>query len=200
MQCDHAPSVMSGRVILTTRRVFLSWHNANELHHAAVFMGQDVTVKYERAVKVRILLSYCYRSWDYVRAVDLRGRYGDYVLPDEVASRSVKRFGLRWGKHLDYLKRINVDVEGVSDLCGVVLQHPILQPVLWHTLIHYQTGLRKLLVIDHEVGRIGVWSRRGPARLPLKFHRRAGILDVVRTRLRQILKELRDFHPRERQR
>ena len=71
-------------MILTTRRVFVSRHNANKLHHAAVFMGQDVTVKYERAVKIRILLSYYYPTWDNVCAVDLRGRYCDYVMPDEV--------------------------------------------------------------------------------------------------------------------
>src|SRR5215813_10888317 len=154
-------------MILTTRRVFVSWDDANELHHAAIFMGQDVTVKYECAVKVRISLSYCYRSRNDVRTVDLSGRYGNYVLPDKITSRGVDWLILCWGKHIDYLKRINVDMEWVSDLGGVVLQYPILQPVLWHALVHYQTSFCKLLVIDHEVRWIGVWTSARPAMLPL---------------------------------
>ena len=48
----HHESMVLWRVILTTPRVLCGRHDANELHHPAIFMREDVTVEYVCADEV----------------------------------------------------------------------------------------------------------------------------------------------------
>ena len=46
-------------VILTASGKFSGWHNANQLHHASIFVREDVAVEYVRADEVQIGLPDC---------------------------------------------------------------------------------------------------------------------------------------------
>lgn len=160
---------MSWRVILTALWVVCSWHYPNQLHHAAVFMGQNVAMKYESAGEIRILLSYGYSARNNLRAIDLRRGNSDHVLPYEVICWRVSLFYHR-RVNFNYLERVDVDVKRMGDSCRVVLEHPVLQSVLGHALVDYRTCFTKLSVIDLEVGRIGIRSWFSSFVLPLELH------------------------------
>src|ERR1041385_4245631 len=118
-----------------TLTVLRAWHYANELHHAAVLMGQDVAVKHECASEIRICLSNNNSSRNDACNVtasvcfDVRGWDRNHVLPHWGVCH-IQRFGcVGWRLNPNYLKRIDVDVERVRDSRCVILEHPVLQTI-----------------------------------------------------------------------
>ena len=85
--------VVVGNVVLTVAWVSIGGHDADELHHAPIFVCEDVTVEDVCAGEVQISLPYDDSAGRDLRAVrvDHRRRDGDHVLPDEILRRPIDR-------------------------------------------------------------------------------------------------------------
>jgi len=152
-------------------------HDAHELHHPAIFVGQDVAVEDIGASEVQIFLPDGNLALPDLFAIcgDLPCRHCDHILPDVVANRLAGRASQRAGRRigsvldvsrahrliwinqyryfdLDHLKRIDVDVERVGRV-SPILENPILQPVERHALVNDLACLAELFAINHEVWR-----------------------------------------------
>src|SRR5688572_3121923 len=159
---------MRGNRTLTAVWVLVGGHDANELHHASIFVREDVTVKDECSGEVHEGMTNSNPPWCNRLSVCRhdRRRDGDYILPDEVISRLVCVVGgetlwvrrCNWRVDLDYLKRIDMDMKRMRGALCVIFQNPVLQSVFGHALIDRLAKGSELFAIDHEVRREG-----GPA-------------------------------------
>src|SRR5712671_643740 len=169
--------VVLWNVTLTVTWVACSRHDAHELHHASIFVGEDVAVENVSAKEVQIGLPDSHSARCDIGnlagriCADHPGRNRDHVLPGEVVPRYILRvlFPPSRGVDPDYLKWVNVDMERVGRT-SPILKHPILQRVQRHALVNDLAMLAELFVINHEMGResITVQPYSAPASLPLE--------------------------------
>jgi len=182
-------------VALTGTRVQLCRYNANQLHHSSIFVGKDVAMEYKGPCEVRIGLSDDDSAGSNISARILIGnRYGDHILPQVVTRWNVLREGVksRWGVDFNYLKWIDVNVEGMSHVGGVILKYPVLKAIEGHALVNDRPCLFELLVIDHQVRQAVDWIVWHAL---LEFDWRTWIGDIVLAWRGKIEKKLRHLRP-----
>src|SRR5215211_4411250 len=130
---------MRGNVNLTAIRVVVGSHYANKLHHASIFVREDVAVEYKRPRLVEEFVPDSNPTWcNRLSVLDKHGRwYRNYVLPNKALGRCIRVIGrvfgriviLNWSINLNHLKWIDMNVERMGNY-RVVFEDPILQPLL----------------------------------------------------------------------
>src|SRR5689334_12206745 len=77
-------SVMRGNMILATFRIVCCRHNANELHHASIFMSKNVAMEYEGSGKIQERMTDDDPARRNHTVLDSRSRDCNHILPDVV--------------------------------------------------------------------------------------------------------------------
>src|SRR5215467_178943 len=123
----------------------------DQLHHAPIFMSQDVTVMYIDAGEIdepAAHLEVAVRDHEVSVWILLRCRDRERVPPDKVLVELLELLsggGVRV-KDLDDLKRVHMNMERVGGLRGRVIDRPLLDGVKLDLLI--DDAVFKLLAVD----------------------------------------------------